>query len=99
MPSCFPVSSLTNTDDVVRFSLRYSMLLLDKINMDATISWFAFSVLFAITSCSTIVLPLLSKKKRKRKIRCFDILDKTTLFLIQTTRKCCEFNYFFNIMQ
>lgn len=75
MPSFLPVSSFTNTDEVVRFSFSYFMLLLDKINMEVTRSWFAFSVLFAITSCSTIVLPLLSQ--RRKKISAFDIWDKT----------------------
>lgn len=81
MPSSFPVSSLTNTDEVVRFSFSYTMLLLDKINMDATRSWFAFSVLFAITSCSTIVLPLLNQKMKMLTtyIIFFNIVQETLL--------------------
>lgn len=83
MPSFLPESSLTNTDEVVRFSFWYFMLLLDKINMDVTRSWFAFSVLFAITSCSTIVLPLLSHRRKNKVLLIFWIRQFSKKFKTQ----------------
>lgn len=68
MPLGFPDASFTATDDTVSGVFSYVILLppLVKLNTDFTRSWFASSDLSAITSCSTIVLPLLSQRRKHK---------------------------------